>query len=67
MGVCRCGFCNVWMCVCVDFVTCGCLYVLFLLCGGVLVICALVSTEFWIVCTVFLYSLCTLFVLCVLV
>ena len=20
-----CGFCNVWMCVCVGFVTCGCL------------------------------------------
>jgi hypothetical protein len=22
-----CGFCNVWVCVCVGFVMCGCLYV----------------------------------------
>jgi len=21
------GFCNVWVCVCVDFVICGCVYV----------------------------------------
>ena len=27
MGVCRCGFCNVWVCVCVDVVMCGCVYV----------------------------------------
>jgi hypothetical protein len=23
-GVCMCGFCNVWVCVCVGFVMCGC-------------------------------------------
>jgi len=23
MGVCMCGFCNVWVCVCVGFVICG--------------------------------------------
>ena len=34
-----CGFCNVWVCVCV----------------GVLVICLLVFTLFCIVCTVVLY------------
>jgi len=22
--VCMCGFCNMWFCVCVDFVMCGC-------------------------------------------
>ena len=27
MGVCMCGFRNVWVCVCVGFVMCGCVYV----------------------------------------
>ena len=27
MGVCMRGFCNVWLCVCVGFVMCGCVYV----------------------------------------
>ena len=36
-------------------VMCGCVYVLALLCVGVLVICVLVFTVFCIVCTVFLY------------
>jgi hypothetical protein len=27
VGVCMCGFCNVWVCVCVGFVMCGCVYV----------------------------------------
>ena len=27
MGVGMCGFCKVWVCVCVDFVMCGCVYV----------------------------------------
>ena len=26
-GVRMCGFCNVWVCVCVGFVMCGCVYV----------------------------------------
>ena len=25
--VCMCGFCNLWMCVCVGVVMCGCVYV----------------------------------------
>jgi len=25
--MCVCGFCNVWVCVCVGFVMCGCVYV----------------------------------------
>jgi len=27
VGVCMCGFCNVWAYVCVDFVMCGSVYV----------------------------------------
>jgi hypothetical protein len=46
-----CGFCNVWVCVCVDFVTCGCSDN----CVSVLVIRILVFIVFCIVCTVFLY------------
>jgi hypothetical protein len=28
-----CGFCNVWVCVCVGFVMCGCMCVLVCMCG----------------------------------
>jgi len=27
MGVCMCGFCNVWACECVVFLMCGCVCV----------------------------------------
>ena len=27
VGVCMCGFCKVWFCVCFDFVICECVYV----------------------------------------
>ena len=27
VGVCTCGICNVWVCVCVGFVMCECVYV----------------------------------------
>jgi hypothetical protein len=40
--VCMHGFCNVWMCVWVGFVMCGCCEN----CLGVLVICVLVFTVF---------------------
>ena len=50
-----CGFCNVWVCVCVVFVKCGCVYALVLLCVGVLVMSVLVFPVFCIVCIVFLY------------
>ena len=43
------------VCVCVEFVVCGCVYVWSLLCVGVLVICVLVFTVFCIVCSVVLY------------
>ena len=38
MGVCTCGFCNVWVCVCVGFVMCGFCDVWVCVCVGVLVI-----------------------------
>jgi hypothetical protein len=46
-----CGFCNVWMSVCVGFVMCGCFD-----CVGVLVICVLASTVFLYWC-VYVYLL----------
>jgi hypothetical protein len=36
------GFCNVWVCVCMGFVMCGCFHN----CVGVLIICVLVFTVF---------------------
>ena len=47
-----CGFCNVWVCVCVGFVMCGC----FDSCVGVLVIhvCVLVFNVF-LYCFVYVY------------
>jgi len=50
VGVCTCGFCNVWVCVWVGFVTCGC----FENCVGVLVICVRVFTAF-LYCLVYVY------------
>ena len=35
MGVCMCGFCNVWVCVYVGFVMCSCVCVGFVICGCV--------------------------------
>jgi hypothetical protein len=45
-----CGFCNVWVCVCMGFLMCGC----FDNCVGVLVICVLVFTVF-LYCFVYVY------------
>ena len=50
MGVCICGFCNVWVCVCVGFVMCG----YFDNCVDVMVICVLVFTVF-LYCFVYVY------------
>jgi hypothetical protein len=35
VGVCMCGFCNVWLCVCMGFVMCEYVYVWILKCVGV--------------------------------
>ena len=58
-----CGFCNVWVCVCVGFVMCVCVCMCgFLMCGcfdncvGVLVIRVLVFTVFCIVPFMCIYS-----------
>ena len=56
-----CGFCDVWVCVCVGFVMCGCEYVRVCdvwvsVCVGVSVICVLVFTVFCIVSFMYTYS-----------
>ena len=50
-----CGFCNVWLCVCMCVGG-----------GGVLVICVLEFTVFCIVCTLFsvLFRLCIFILIC---
>jgi hypothetical protein len=50
-----CGFCNMWVCVCVGFVICGCVYVMDVL------------TILWVfVYYVYFYLLCfVLFHLCI--
>ena len=53
-----CGFCNVWLCVCVGFVMCGCMCGCFNNCVGVLVICVLVFTVF------VLFHLCKFILIC---
>jgi hypothetical protein len=45
------GFCNMWVCICVGFVMCGC----FENCVGVWVICVFVFIVFCIVYIAFLY------------
>ena len=55
-----CGFCNVWMCVCADFVMCGCVCVCvaFVMCGCVYVwVCLCVG---FVMCGCF-GNMCTLF------
>jgi hypothetical protein len=47
-----CGFCNVWVCVCVGFVMCAC----FDNCMGVLVVFVLVFTVF-LFCFVYVFLL----------
>ena len=56
-----CGFCNVWVCVCVDFVMCGCVCVDFAISGCVylLILKCVYTCEFLNVC------LCVDFVKCI--
>ena len=68
-------FCNVWVCVCLDFVKCGCVYVLVLLYVGILVICGcfgnmctcIYCVLYCLYCVFVLFRLSILFVLSVLV
>ena len=55
MGVCKCGFFNVWFCECMGFVMCGCSDN----CVGVLLICVLVFTVFFV-----LLRLCIFILIC---
>ena len=52
-----CGFRNLWVCVFVDFVLCGCDYLWILLCVGVLVI-----YVFVFVFTLFFLLFCFLYI-----
>jgi hypothetical protein len=52
MGVCMCGNCNVWVCVCMGFVMCGC----FNNCVGFVIICVLIFAVFFIVSFTHIYS-----------
>jgi hypothetical protein len=57
VGVCMCGLCNVWLCVCVGFIMCGYVYAVFFdNCEEVLVICVLVFTVFCIVWFMYMFS-----------
>ena len=49
-GFVMCGFCNMWVCVCVGFVMCGCSDN----CVVILVTCVLVSIVF-LYCFVYVY------------
>ena len=49
-----CGFCNVWVCVCLGFVMCGCLFVwVFLICEF-----AYVWVLYYVGC------ICVIFIMC---
>ena len=43
-----CGFCNVWVCVCVGFVICGCVCVGFVMCGCVCVGFVMCGVYVWV-------------------
>jgi len=60
-----CGFCNVWVCVCVRFVMCGCVYVWmgvcvgFVMCGcfGNMCTCIHCVLKLFLLCTFILFTL----------
>jgi len=65
-----CGFCDVWICVCVGFVICGCFVMFGCVCVGFLMCgCFDICAVFWIICilviTVFLsFRLCIFILIC---
>ena len=54
MVVCICGFCNVWLCVCVGFVMCGCEFGVF----SNVCVCVCVCVGFVMCACVFLCGFC---------
>ena len=65
-----CGFCNVWVCVCVGFVMCGYVYVWVCVCMGT-VMCGCVYVWGFVMCWCFgnmctcIYCVLVLFHLCI--
>jgi len=54
-----CGFCNVWVCVCVGFVMCGCVCVGFVMCGCSGNICTCIYCVLYcLYCIFILFRLC---------
>ena len=76
MCVCVCmrGFCNVWVCVCVGFLMCGCVYVWVLLrvdvCVGVCMcgfcnVCTCIDcVSYCLYCVFVLFRLCIFILIC---
>jgi len=58
-----CGFCNVWVCVCVGFVMCGCVYVWVCVCVGFVMCRYFGNMCTRIYCVFVLFSLCV-FIIC---
>jgi hypothetical protein len=54
VGVCMCGFCNIWVCVCMGFVMCGCVCVCV---GGV--------CNVWVFCDICTLIYCVFILFCV--
>jgi hypothetical protein len=53
--VCMCGFCNVWLCVCVGFVMCGCF--------GNMCTC-IYCVLYFVYCVLVLFRLCKFILIC---
>jgi len=62
VGLCKCGFCNEWVCVCVDFVMCGYEYVWVFKC---LCLCMGGFCSVW-VCVCVVFVMCGCVQICVL-
>jgi len=58
VGVCVCGFCNMWGCVCVGFVICGGVCVGFVICGCSGNMCTCIY------CVFVLFHLCIFILIC---
>ena len=60
-----CGYCNLWVCVCMGFVMCGFVCADFVICGsfencvGVLVMCVLALIAFYISSFIYIFFFVT--------
>jgi len=65
--VCMCGYCNVWVCVFMSFVMCGCMYVwvFWQLCGCFGNMCACIFCVLYCLYCVFVsFRLCIFILIC---